>query len=80
MKPLLIILIITLLAGCANNQREAIENICKGVETTGKTCSSAVGLARKCADCSISKQNAEFENATKADISTFELQENSMLW
>lgn len=80
MKPLLIILFITLLAGCANNQREAIETICKGVETTGKTCSSAVGLARKCADCANSNQSTGIENAIKVDISTFELQENSMLW
>jgi fructose-1,6-bisphosphatase len=69
-----------LFTGCANNQQEAIENICKGVKNTSKTCRSAVGIAAKCGECTQTKENADFENGTKMDISTNELLENSMLW
>jgi hypothetical protein len=69
-----------LLAGCAKNRREAIETICKGVKSTGKTCSSAVGLAGKCAECATIKENTDLENVINEDISTFELQENIMVW
>ncbi len=77
MRPILFILIILLLAGCANNRREAIETICKGVKNTGKTCSSAVVMAGKCA---ISSENEQDEDGKKVDISTNELLENSMMW
>jgi hypothetical protein len=80
MKSLLIILFIFLITGCANNKREAIETICKGVKNTGKTCRSAVGLAGKCVECAPSTENADQENISKTNLSTFELHENSMFW
>jgi hypothetical protein len=80
MKPLLFILFIVLLGGCANNRREAIETICKGVKSTEQTCSSAVGLTGKCEECTPSTENSESENTNQIDLSPIELQKNSMLW
>jgi hypothetical protein len=47
------------------------------VKNSGKTCSSAVVMAGKCAILSEKEQN---EDEKKVDISTNELLENSMLW
>jgi hypothetical protein len=80
MKTLLLILFVSLFVSCSNNKREAIQTICKGVESTGETCRSAVGLTGKCAECAPTKENAVQENVIPIDISTLELQKNSMIW
>ena len=80
MRSILFIFIILILASCSNNRREALETICKGVKNTGKSCSSAVAIAGKCAKCASLSENDQNEEESKLEISTNELLENSMLW
>jgi hypothetical protein len=80
MKPLLLIICVVLLASCANNQQNAIRTLCKGVNSTGKACSAAVGLPGKCADCIKDNLQYERELTSEPDISSLESKENSLLW
>lgn len=80
MKPILLIFCVVLLASCANNQESAIQTICKGVNSTGKACTAAVGLPGKCADCSKENLLQERELMGESDIISLESKENSLLW
>lgn len=80
MKPLLLIIFVVLLASCANNQQNAIQSLCKGVKSTGKACSAAVGFPSKCADCIKEHLQNGDELMNEPDISSLETKQNSLLW
>lgn len=68
------------MASCANNQQNAIQTLCKGVNSTGKACSAAVGIPGKCADCLKENLLKEQEMMGEPDIISLESKENSLLW
>lgn len=68
------------MASCANNQQNAFQTLCKGVNNTGKACSAAVGLPGKCADCIKENLQKEQELMGEPDIISLESKENSLLW
>lgn len=80
MKPLLLLICLFVLASCANHRQQAIQTICKGVNSTGRACSSAVGFPGKCADCIRENEIMEQEISKQPDIISLESKENSLLW
>ncbi len=80
MKPLVFILCIVSLMGCVNNRKDAIDTICKGVNSTEKNCRSAVGIAGKSTTSVPTKEDSDEDNQSQMDFSTIELQKNSMVW
>jgi hypothetical protein len=80
MKPLLLFICLFILASCANNREQAIQTLCKGVNSTGRACSSAVGFPGKCADCIRENEQNVQEMMRQTDISSLESKENSLLW
>ena len=80
MKPLLLLVCFFALASCANNRQQAIQTICKGVNSTGRACSSAIGYPGKCADCVRETEQNELEMNKQSDISSLESKENSLTW
>ena len=80
MKPLLLLVCFFVLASCANNRQQAIQTLCKGVNSTGRACSSAVGYPGKCADCIRENEQIEREMNRQTDISSLESKENSLTW
>jgi hypothetical protein len=80
MKSLILLICLLALGGCANNRQQAIQTLCKGVNSTGSACSSAVGFTGKCADCMRENENNELELVKQTDISSLESKENSLVW
>ncbi len=80
MKPILLIICIVFLTSCVRNQQNAIQNLCKGVNSTGNTCNSSVGFPGKCADCLREQEQNERELTRLPDISSLESKANSLIW
>jgi len=80
MKPLLLVISVLFLASCANNQQNTIQTICKGINSTGKACSTVVGLPSKCADCIHENLIKRQTQMSEQDISSLESKENSLVW
>ena len=69
-----------MLASCAKHRQQAIETICKGVNSTGRACSTAVGFSGKCSDCMKEIEQNELETTREMDITSLESKENSFSW
>jgi hypothetical protein len=80
MKPLILLICLFALVSCANNRQQAIQTLCKGVNSTGRACSAAVGFPGKCADCMRENEQNEHKMINQTDISSLESRENSLLW
>lgn len=80
MKRSLLLICLFVLASCANHRQQAIQTLCKGVNSTGSACSTAVGFPGKCADCIREIEIIEHEISNQQDITSLESKENSLLW
>ena len=80
MKPLLLLVCFIGLVSCANHRQQAIQTLCKGVNSTGRACSTAVGLPGKCLDCLREDEHMVQEMIQQPDISSLESKENSLIW
>jgi hypothetical protein len=80
MKPLLLSLLIIQLVGCTYNRKDAIQNICKGVNSTGKAYRSSVGLGGKNTECGLIKEPTEKDSDKQTDLTSMELHADRMRW